>query len=100
MSGCSARNSGCTWVIYKMILGTIFSASDIQRQLPTESKLFDTVDKSWKDLMRKTNSNPNAYQSGTVKGLKELLKKNNETLDKIQKSLEDYLETKRQVKIK
>lgn len=36
-------------------LDTIFSAPDIQRQLPTESKLFVQADKIWRDIMQKTN---------------------------------------------
>lgn len=35
-------------------LEVIFSAPDIQRQLPNESKLFLIVDKSWKEIMRNT----------------------------------------------
>lgn len=35
-------------------LEVIFSAPDIQRQLPNESKLFLVVDKSWKEIMRTT----------------------------------------------
>jgi dynein heavy chain len=35
-------------------LEVIFSAPDIQRQLPSESKLFLIVDKSWKLIMRRT----------------------------------------------
>lgn len=35
-------------------LEVIFSAPDIQRQLPSEAKMFLVVDKSWKELMRRT----------------------------------------------
>lgn len=35
-------------------LEVIFSAPDIQRQLPNESKMFLVVDKSWKQIMRRT----------------------------------------------
>jgi dynein heavy chain len=70
---------------------------DIQRQLPDESQRFFSVDKSWKAIMKRTHGAPNCIQAGTVKGMKETLMKHNEVLDSIQKSLEDYLETKRQL---
>ena len=37
-----------------MYLRFIFSAPDIQRQLPTEAKAFFAVDKQFRDIMRKT----------------------------------------------
>ena len=79
-----------------MYLETIFSAADIQRQLPAESKRFFEVDKSFRGIMDMTNEVPKAVTAGTVQGRKNLLAKHNLTLDKIQKSLEAYLETKRQ----
>lgn len=36
-----------------LYLESIFSAPDIQRQLPLESKMFLQVDKSWKEIMRR-----------------------------------------------
>ncbi|KAL7754337.1 hypothetical protein RI367_000318 [Sorochytrium milnesiophthora] len=78
-----------------LYLESIFSAPDIQRQLPDEAKMFSQVDRGWKDIMRKTHRNPNAIKAGTAPGTLELLTQNNEMLDKIQKCLEDYLESKR-----
>jgi dynein heavy chain len=78
-----------------MYLETIFGAEDIKRQLPEEAKKFAAVDKSWRAIQKRTHNNPNALSSGTVKGLKETLVRHNEVLDQINKSLEDYLETKR-----
>ena len=78
-----------------MYLESIFSADDIKRQLPEESKKFANVDRSWRTIMKRTNGNPNAVVAGTVKGLKETFLKHNEVLDGIQKALEDYLEKKR-----
>uniref|UniRef100_A0A670K7B3 Dynein axonemal heavy chain 6 n=1 Tax=Podarcis muralis TaxID=64176 RepID=A0A670K7B3_PODMU len=66
-----------------LYLESIFSAPDIQRQLPAEAKMFLQVDKSWKEIMRKVNRLPNA------------LRNNNALLDQIQKCLEAYLESKR-----
>ena len=38
-----------------LYLESIFSAPDIQRQLPAEAKMFMTVDKSYKEIMRNVN---------------------------------------------
>ena len=57
--------------------------------------MFQMVDLSWKEIMRRTNENPNAIKAGTFPGLRETLQKHNANLDKIEKRLEDYLETKR-----
>ncbi|XP_046489725.1 dynein axonemal heavy chain 6 [Neodiprion pinetum] len=78
-----------------LYLESIFSAPDIQRQLPVESKLFIVVDKSWKDIMRKTAKMPLALESCCQPGLYEKFLENNRNLDQILKCLEAYLETKR-----
>jgi len=78
-----------------MYLESIFKAADIQRQLPNEYKQFDQVNKLWLELMRKTSVDPSALKAATAPKLKEQLEKSNATLEKIQKNLEDYLETKR-----
>ncbi|KAI9333548.1 dynein heavy chain and region D6 of dynein motor-domain-containing protein [Obelidium mucronatum] len=78
-----------------LYLESIFSAPDIQRQLPDEARMFAQVDRTWKDIMRRVARNPNAIKSGTVAGLLESLQQNNVLLDQIQKCLEDYLESKR-----
>jgi dynein heavy chain len=78
-----------------MYLETIFSAPDIQRQLPEAAKMFFICDKSFREIMFRTNDNPNALRAATIPGLKDTFASHNATLDKIQKNLEDYLETKR-----
>ncbi|KAJ3215607.1 Dynein heavy chain 6, axonemal [Dinochytrium kinnereticum] len=78
-----------------LYLESIFSAPDIQRQLPDEARMFSQVDRTWKDVMRKVYRNPNAMKSGTMPGLLEIMQQNNSLLDQIQKCLEDYLESKR-----
>ena len=38
------------------------------RQLPNEARLFAQVDKSWKDIMRRTIDKPNALRASTAAG--------------------------------
>lgn len=76
-------------------LEAIFSAPDIQRQLPTEARMFIVVDKSWKDIMRRAYKAPLALPNMTDPKTNEVLKHNNVLLDKITKCLEAYLEVKR-----
>ncbi|CAI2733353.1 unnamed protein product [Schistosoma spindalis] len=78
-----------------LYLESIFSAPDIQRQLPSESKSFMSVDKSYKDIMRKIQKVPLAMRAATQPGLYDTLRNNNQLLDQIQKCLEAYLESKR-----
>ena len=78
-----------------MYLESIFGAPDIQKQLPQETVQFLRVDQSWKDIMRKTKKRPHIVDAATASGVLEMFQEANKTLEKIQKSLEDYLETKR-----
>lgn len=78
-----------------LYLESIFSAPDIQRQLPDEARMFAQVDRSWKEVMRKVARNPNAIKAGTLPGVLETMEQNNVLLEQIQKCLEDYLESKR-----
>ncbi|KAH8057234.1 dynein light chain binding protein [Aureococcus anophagefferens] len=77
-----------------MYLETIFSSPDIIRQLPAAAKQFQAVDKSWRSIMKSTADDPIAIKACCVKDRKETFISHNATLDKIQKSLEEYLETK------
>lgn len=49
-----------------MYLEPIFSAQDIQKQLPQEHKAFDTVHKQLRDIMRHTKERPNALQAASI----------------------------------
>ena len=76
-------------------LEAIFSAPDIQRQLPAEARMFLIVDKNWKDIMRRVYKQPLALPAMTDPSTLEMMKQNNILLDKINKCLEAYLEVKR-----
>ena len=76
-------------------LEAIFSAPDIQRQLPHEAKMFTVVDKNWKDIMRHVAKYPLALPAMTQNGYLDIMKKNNGLLEQITRCLEAYLEVKR-----
>ncbi|KAF0719904.1 Aste57867_701 [Aphanomyces stellatus] len=79
-----------------MYLESIFiGAEDIRLQLPEEAKKFDAIDKAWKTIMAATYKNANAVDACTTDNRTETLQNLSERLDKCQKSLSDYLDTKR-----
>uniref|UniRef100_H3AGF2 Dynein heavy chain linker domain-containing protein n=2 Tax=Latimeria chalumnae TaxID=7897 RepID=H3AGF2_LATCH len=75
----------------------IFLTPDIQRQLPAETRLFAQVDKTWKEIMMRTEKRPNALKAATTVGVLEMLQTSNAYFEKIQKGLENYLEIKQMV---
>ncbi|KAL6620932.1 hypothetical protein LY90DRAFT_662178 [Neocallimastix californiae] len=80
-----------TW----LYLEPIFTSEDIMAQMPVEGKKFKAVDKTWRDTMTKTNENRKIIFVATKVELLNTLKECNETLENIQKGLNDYLERKR-----
>jgi len=86
------------WIVCQkrwLYLKQIFSTADIQRQLTAETKIFNQIEKFWRELMRKTDDKPNALRAATAPGLFESLQSYAVQMEKIQRSLEDYFETKR-----
>uniref|UniRef100_A0A452QQ37 Uncharacterized protein n=1 Tax=Ursus americanus TaxID=9643 RepID=A0A452QQ37_URSAM len=70
-----------------LYLEPIFSSEDINRQLPVESKRYQTMERIWRKIMK------NAYE--TRERLLDSLRDCNKLLDMVQKGLSEYLETKR-----
>lgn len=86
------------WITCQMswvYLEAIFSAPDIQRQLPKEAKMFMVVDKNWKEIMRKVAKVPLAQPHLADDEILNTMKENNKALEHINRSLEAYLEVKR-----
>lgn len=77
-------------------LENIFSAEDIKKQIPDAYTNFSKVNKGFIDLMQKTFDKPNVFERCKQTGLLDMLMKFNKDLDTIQKSLEEYLQTKRE----
>ncbi|KAE8293583.1 Dynein heavy chain 7 [Larimichthys crocea] len=78
-----------------LYLEPIFSSQDIMQQIPEEGRLFQTVDKNWKEVMRHCVKDPKILQATSLPGLLEKLQDSNNLLDSIMKGLNAYLEKKR-----
>ncbi|KAI5076359.1 hypothetical protein GOP47_0008424 [Adiantum capillus-veneris] len=78
-----------------MYLEPIFSSSDIQTQLPIESKRFNTINVVWRKIVNQAHATPNILTMCSSKKLLEQLRESNKMIDMVQKGLSDYLETKR-----
>jgi dynein heavy chain len=80
-----------TW----LYLQPIFDSDDIMRQMPTEGRRFQAVDQMWRKNMEQTVADPNFMRCAGRDKLLDKFRSANQTLDTIQKGLNDYLETKR-----
>ncbi|KAA8590936.1 hypothetical protein FQN60_001879 [Etheostoma spectabile] len=78
-----------------LYLEPIFSSQDIMQQIPEEGRLFQTVDKNWKEIMRHCVKDPKILQATSLPGLLEKLQDSNILLESIMKGLNAYLEKKR-----
>ena len=80
-----------------MYLENIFVGSeDIRKQLPQESIMFEKVHLTFIQKMKKLADVKNALRATTSDGMLDSFMDMDLTLEKIQKSLENYLEAKRQ----
>ncbi|XP_064408838.1 dynein axonemal heavy chain 2 [Latimeria chalumnae] len=80
-----------------MYLENIFLGEDIRRQLPMESSEFDDINLSWKVIMDRLTKDSNVLRGTHHSGLLEKLFEMNAKLEEIQKSLDMFMETKRQI---
>jgi dynein heavy chain len=81
-----------------MYLQSIFcGADDIRAQLPREADQFDQIDLAWREIMRSTQENleSKVLESCRVEGRLHHLKELSLQLESCQKSLSQYLNTKR-----
>ncbi|XP_019944293.2 dynein axonemal heavy chain 12 [Paralichthys olivaceus] len=78
-----------------LYLEPIFSSQDIMQQIPEEGRLFQTVDKNWREVMRHCVKDPKILPATSLPGLLEKLQDSNNLLDRIMKGLNAYLEKKR-----
>ncbi|XP_030756931.1 dynein heavy chain 10, axonemal [Sitophilus oryzae] len=78
-----------------LYLEGIFVGGDIRAQLPDEAKKFDDIDKAFKKVMLETVKKPIVLDVCTFPGRLDEFKNLGAGLDRCQKSLNDYLDSKR-----
>uniref|UniRef100_A0A8C9TUG0 Dynein axonemal heavy chain 12 n=1 Tax=Scleropages formosus TaxID=113540 RepID=A0A8C9TUG0_SCLFO len=78
-----------------LYLEPIFSSEDIMQQMPEEGRLFQSVDKHWREVMRHCVKDPKVLPATSLPGLLENLQNSNNLLEQIMKGLNAYLEKKR-----
>ncbi|XP_030875567.1 dynein heavy chain 10, axonemal [Leptonychotes weddellii] len=78
-----------------MYLESIFIGGDIRSQLPDEAKKFDNIDKIFKRIMGETLKDPVIKRCCEAPNRLADLQHISEGLEKCQKSLNDYLDSKR-----
>jgi len=80
-----------------MYLEPIFSSGDIMNTMPLEGQMFNAVDGLWKATMESIEQEPGVMDIAEKENIMNQFLDSNKKLDKIQKSLSDYLEQKRLV---
>eukprot|EP00963_Diacronema_lutheri_P008805 scaffold776_cov347-Pavlova_lutheri.AAC.3 len=78
-----------------MYLEPIFTSDDIMQQLPVEGKKFAQVNQMWRKTLDEARENSHLLSVCSSGDLLESFRQSNETLERVQKGLADYLETKR-----
>ncbi|KAL8274185.1 hypothetical protein Esti_001870 [Eimeria stiedai] len=79
-----------------MYLDGIFTNSiDVRLQLPEEAKKFDTINRRFLSIMKQTSENPNVLSAFCLENRQGEMKELATDLDSCQRSLSDYLDTKR-----
>ena len=86
------------WMKVQMMwcsLESVFTGGDIAKQMPVEAKKFGKVDKDWQKIMSKAMETLKVIDAAANDVLRASLPGMYSELEKCQKSLEGYLEQKR-----
>jgi dynein heavy chain len=78
-----------------MALEPIFVSDDIKRQLPQESEQFGKINEVFRQRMHQVDDLKNCIKISEIPNIVEDMQECNVTIEKVQKGLKDYLETKR-----
>jgi dynein heavy chain, axonemal len=76
-------------------LESVFMGGDIAKQMPGEAKKFAKIDKDWAKLMATSHATGRVVEAAGNEGLRAMLPVMHAELERCQKTLEGYLEQKR-----
>ena len=80
-----------------MFLYPIFNSAGIQEEVKNilDSDAFLKVDEAWREIMNELKNDTKVLNLGRIKDLEHILSSAHESLENIQKNLNEYLENKR-----
>jgi len=76
---------------WKMLINIFLASEDIRMQLPEDTKVFENIDKEFRDMMVEASANPQVIEACTAER-RETLKTWSDGIRKCEKALKDYLE--------
>jgi len=76
-------------------LEPIFGSEEIMSQIPKEGAAFRDMDKTWRTIMERVKTDPDIIRVARMESLLEDLTAANQSLDVVEKGLNDFLDTKK-----
>lgn len=79
---------------WKILYNIFLLSEDIRMQLPEDTKVFEGVDKEFRDMMQEVSINPSVVEACTIER-RDVLVGWSQAIKKCEKALNDYLEQKK-----
>jgi len=79
---------------WKMLVNIFLASEDIKSQLSEETKMFEALDREFRDMMVDVSSNPLVVEACTTEKY-DVLRQQSATIKRCEKSLNEYLEQKK-----
>jgi len=79
---------------WKILVNIFLNSEDIKSQLSEETKVFEGVDREFRDIMTDASANPGVVEACTKERLEQLTVMSN-SIKRCEKSLNEYLEGKK-----
>lgn len=74
-----------------LYLEPVFSSPDIVKHLPVEQSEFETVDNSWKSIMKRVCEQPRVVEFTKNRKMLDIFQESTQKLELVQKGLNSYL---------